>query len=228
MQRNRSTPAGRGNYNSRMAGPADNVEPHALQLTPQLLIAAYCQGVFPMARSRHAPTIEWFSPDPRAILPLERFHCPRTVRQRMRQGCFDIRRDTAFAEVIAACSEPRAQHIDTWINRQVRRAYTELHEHGHAHSVEAWRDGRLVGGLYGVALGGAFFGESMFHRPDLGGTDASKVCLAHLVEHLTVRGFVLLDIQTHSPHMARFGAIDIARREYLRRLERALKVEARW
>ena len=211
-----------------MAGHWDDVEPRTLQLTPQLLIAAYAQGVFPMARSRHAPVIEWYSPDPRGILPLDNFHCPRTLRQRIRQNLFDIRRDTAFAEVIAACAQPRPGHPDTWINREIRHAYAQLHEMGFAHCVEAWREGQLVGGLYGVALGGAFFGESMFHRPDLGGTDASKVCLVHLVEHLKSRGFTLLDTQMTSPHLQRFGATEVSRRKYLKLLENALEIDAKW
>ena len=200
--------------------------PRPLELTPRLLVAAYCQGVFPMARSRHAGSVQWFSPDPRAVLPLDTFHCPRTLRQRVRRGEFDVRFDTAFERVIRACSEPRPDHPDTWINREIVAAYTELHRQGIAHSVEAWREGRLVGGLYGVAQGGAFFGESMFHRPDLGGTDASKVCLVHLVDHLRERGFALLDVQMNSPHMRRFGVIDIPRRRYLRYLEEALRMEA--
>lgn len=199
-----------------------------MQLTSELLIAAYQQGVFPMARSRHARVIDWYSPDPRAVLPLDRFHCPRTLRQRIARNEFELRHDTAFDEVVAACAEPRKGHPDTWINREIRRAYGELHAAGQAHSVEAWREGRLVGGLYGVHLGGAFFGESMFHRADLGGTDASKVCLAHLVDHLRSRGFILLDVQTNSSHMARFGVIDIPRRCYLQLLEQALKVAAQW
>lgn len=211
-----------------MAGHGEDVERGVLQLTPQLLVAAYCQGVFPMARSRHAATIEWYSPDPRGILPLDRFHCPRTLRQRVRSGVFEVRHDTAFAEVIASCAQPRPDHVDTWINREIRQAYGELHELGFAHSVEAWRDGRLVGGLYGVALGGAFFGESMFHRPEVGGTDASKVCLVKLVEHLRERGFTLLDTQMTSAHMARFGATEVSRRQYLKLLEKALEIEARW
>lgn len=204
------------------------VEPQELEPTPRLLIAAYCQGVFPMARSRHASGVEWFSPDPRAILPLDRFRCPRTLRQKVRQGLFEIRHDTAFEQVVRSCATPRRLERETWINDQIIEAYTDLHEMGLAHSVEAWRNGRLVGGLYGVAINAAFFGESMFHRPDLGGTDASKVCLVHLVEHLKTRGYTLLDVQTNSDHMARFGTIDIPRRQYLRRLEKALEKEVTW
>ncbi|MBI1367630.1 MAG: leucyl/phenylalanyl-tRNA--protein transferase [Planctomycetes bacterium] len=199
--------------------------PRELTLTPQLLVAAYCQGVFPMARSRHAPGVEWFSPDPRAVLPLDRFKCPRTLRQAVERRLFDIRHDTAFADVITACSHKRPGHPETWINRQIIESFIELHELGVAHSVEAWRDGQLVGGLYGVAIGGAFCGESMFHRPDLGGTNASKVCLAHLVAHMKSRGFILLDVQMNSDHMRRFGTVEIPRKEYLRRLTDAIAMD---
>ena len=202
--------------------------PNPLQLTPELLVAAYGQGVFPMARSRHAVGVEWFSPDPRTILPLDGFHCPRTVRQRWRQGVFEIRYDSAFDQVIRACAEPREDHADTWINTEIIDIYGELHRRGQAHSVEAWLDGNLVGGLYGVALGGAFFGESMFHRPDLGGTDASKICLVDLVERLKTRRFILLDVQLNSDHMQQFGTVDVPRGEYQRLLDAAVGVEATW
>jgi len=203
-------------------------EPEDLELTPQLLVAAYCQGVFPMARSRHSPIVEWYSPDPRAILPLDRFRCPKNVAKKYRNGAFDIRHDSRFRDVIEACGDPRPGHPDTWINSDIVDAFCDLHDLGVAHSVEAWRDGALVGGLYGVALGGAFFGESMFHRAHLGGTDASKVCLAHLVDHLNDRGYVLLDVQMNSPHMEQFGTVDIRRGEYLRLLEGALQIDATW
>lgn len=198
-----------------------------LELTPQLLLAAYCQGMFPMARSRHARSIEWFSPDPRAVLPLDQFRCPRGVRSRLRRGAFEIRHDTAFEAVITACSEPRPGHPETWINQAILNAYVALHRLGYAHSVEAWRDGRLVGGLYGVRVGGAFCGESMFHLPGPG-TDASKVCLAHLVDHLIAREFTLLDVQINSDHMARFGAVDIPRQQYIAELNFALGLDVTW
>ncbi len=200
---------------------------HPLQLTAQLLIAAYCQGVFPMARSRHAHEVDWYSPDPRAILPLDQFTCPRSLRQAAAKSHIEIRRDTAFNTVIRSCALPRTREHDTWINDQIIEAFTALHELGHAHSIEAWRDGHLVGGLYGVALGGAFFGESMFHTPGPG-TDASKICLTHLITHLREKGFALLDVQINSPHMRRFGTIDIPRKQYLSRLEDALKLDVKW
>lgn len=187
-------------------------------LSPHLVLAAYAQGLFPM--DIHG-TIRWFSPDPRAILPLDAFHVPRTLRQVVRQGRFEIRTDTSFGDVIRACGRRRE---GTWIGRGIIDCYVRLHELGYAHSVEAWLEGRLAGGLYGVALGGAFFGESMFHVE----RDASKAALVALVERLRGGGFVLLDVQYTNPHLARFGAVDIPRSEYLGRLRRALNVTARW
>mgnify|MGYP006299424513 CR=1 FL=1 len=198
------------------------------QLTPRLLVAAYAQGCFPMARSAGSRDIHWFSPDPRAVIPLDKFHVPRTLRQKVRQGVFDVRFDTAFEQVIRRCAEPREDDCETWINDEIVEAYTQLHRLGLAHSVEAWRAGGLVGGLYGVALNGAFFGESMFHDPAAGGTDASKVCLVHLVEHLKRRGFTLLDIQWITRHLRRFGAVEIPRRRYMRMLTSALDSSASW
>lgn len=202
------------------------------QLTARLLVAAYSQGMFPMARSRHSRIIEWYRPDPRAILPLEGFHCPDTVRAKIRQGVFEIRHDRAFRQVMLGCARPRPRkqndNSGTWINDAIVRGYTELHQMGLAHSVEAWREGKLVGGLYGVSLGGAFCGESMFHDPELGGTDASKCCLAHLVAHLKARGYTLLDVQMHTPHMARFGAIEIPLDQYMAMLKDALERNVSW
>ena len=202
-----------------------------------MLMQAYRQGLFPMARSRHGP-IDWYSPDPRAILPLEQFRVSRSLRRRVAAGTFRVTRDVAFGRVIEACAQPRAYASETWINDTIIGAYTQLHDLGVAHSVEAWpaggADGRdavptteareLVGGLYGVALGGAFFGESMFSHQ----TDASKVCLVHLVDHLRRQGFVLLDVQFATPHLARFGIEEVPRRRYLRRLAEALALDVRW
>lgn len=190
------------------------------RLTPDLLLWAYSQGFFPMASGRRG-RVGWHDPDPRAILPLETFHVPHTLRRRVRSDSYDIRFDTAFACVIRACAEPRSYQRETWINDEIIDAYTELHHNGHAHSVEAWtRDDepKLVGGLYGVSIGAAFFGESMFCRA----TDASKVCLVHLVERLRARKFLLLDTQISNPHMAQFGVIEIPRAEYREALTRAL------
>ena len=181
-------------------------------LDPDLLIQGYRLGVFPMAT--RDDSIEWFSPDPRAILPLENFHVPHALRRLMRRKTFEATIDTTFPEVIRSC----AQRKNTWINREIIDSYTRLHELGHAHSVEIWKEQRLAGGLYGVAVGGAFFGESMFHRV----TDASKVALVALVEHLRVRKFVLLDTQWLTPHLQQFGAVQISRSHYLRLLRRAV------
>ena len=201
-----------------------------LDLTPQLLVRAYRTGIFPMACSRTGP-IEWHSPDPRAILPLEAgaFHVPKSLARRVRSDRFTITRNQAFDRVIRACAEPRRHHHDTWINPLLIAVYSELHRQGLAHSVEAWVEGTdegrlLVGGLYGVALSGAFFGESMFKRA----TDASKVCLVELVEHLRGRGFVLLDVQFSHPHLEQFGVAEIRRDHYLRRLEAALRLKVTW
>ncbi|GMU21236.1 MAG: leucyl/phenylalanyl-tRNA--protein transferase [Phycisphaerae bacterium] len=186
-----------------------------MTLTPELLLSAYIQGIFPMDVSG---TIQWFSPDPRAIIPLEGFVVSRSLRQAWRRGQFEIRVNSAFEAVIRACAQ---REEETWISEEIIAGYTRLHELGWAHSVESWREGELAGGLYGVAVGGAFFGESMFHRQ----TDASKIALVALVERMRERGFVLLDIQFMTEHLARFGAVEIPRREYLRRLEAAIRID---
>jgi len=182
-------------------------------LTPEMVLQGYCAGLFPMADETGA--IHWFSPNPRCIFPLDRFHVPRSVRQTIRRGKFEVRVNTAFDEVIAGCAD---RPEGTWISPQIMRVYRALHRLGYAHSVESWHQGQLAGGLYGVAIGGAFFGESMFTRV----TDASKVALVALVERLRNRGFTLLDTQWQTPHLARFGAVNIPRAEYLRRLRSAL------
>lgn len=189
-------------------------------LTPALIDRAYRQGIFPMADDDG--TILWYSPDPRAIIPLEpeAFHVPRSLRQTIRQGRFEIRIDHDFAGVMAGC----ADRTETWISAAITRVYGAMHRQGWAHSVEAWQEGHLVGGLYGVSLGGAFMGESMFSRA----TDASKVCLVALVERLRARGYTLLDSQFHTPHLARFGLRLIPRRVYLDRLADALRRDCRF
>ncbi len=192
------------------------------QLTPELLLRAYAAGIFPMAESRNDPNIFWVDPEVRAILPLEEFRVPRSLRKTVRRGVFEVRCDTAFARVIRACAEVTPGRRDTWINDEIIAAYSALHELGHAHSVECWRGGKLVGGLYGVALGGAFCGESMFSRH----TDASKTALVHLVARLRLGGFTLLDVQFATDHLRRFGAVEIPARQYLRRLSEALEVGA--
>jgi leucyl/phenylalanyl-tRNA--protein transferase len=181
-------------------------------IPPELLLEAYASGIFPMGMEDG--TIRWFSPDPRGILPLEEFHAPHGLKRALKNPGWELRTDTAFDEVVGAC----AAREETWITPLIRKAYRDLFTAGHAHSVEIWRDGHLAGGLYGVALGGAFFGESMFHRV----TDASKVALWHLVRILREGGFTLLDTQWTTEHLEQFGAIEIPRAEYLERLGEAL------
>ncbi|MEW6251172.1 MAG: leucyl/phenylalanyl-tRNA--protein transferase [Planctomycetota bacterium] len=193
-----------------------------LPLTPELVLAGYRAGIFPMGVE--GGEIAWFSPDPRCIIPLqpvEAFRTPRSLRQTIRRGAFEIRVNSAFAEVVAGCAD---RDEGTWISPEIAAVYTELHRRGYAHSVEAWHAGALAGGLYGVVIGGAFFGESMFTRV----TDASKVALVRLVERLRERGFVLLDTQWSTPHLARFGAVEIRRREYLLRLKSAVGLPRRF
>jgi leucyl/phenylalanyl-tRNA--protein transferase len=191
------------------------------RLTPDILIAAYSQGIFPMADD--GGTLGWYEPTIRAVIPLDGFRTPRRLARTVRSGRFEVRYDTAFAEVMRACAAPAPDRESTWISDEMVRAYGELHRLGMAHSVECWREGRLVGGLYGVAIRGLFAGESMFHRE----RDASKVALVHLVERLRRGGFTLLDSQyIVGDHMLQFGTIEIPRAEYHRRLRRALAVEA--
>lgn len=190
----------------------------------ELLVSAYARGWFPMAAE--PGEIRWYSPDPRGIIPLDRFHVPARLARRLRSHRFEVAIDRDFAAVIRACAgvERGADEDGTWIDDEIRESYEALHQAGLAHSVEVWQDGRLAGGLYGVSLGGAFFGESMFHYV----TDASKVALAALVERLRARGHRLLDVQWVTPHLQRFGAIEIPRRRYLKLLDAALDVEARF
>lgn len=192
------------------------------RIPTDLLLKAYASGVFPMAESADDPEVFWVRPEARGIIPLDAFRTSHSLRKTIRRRHFDIRIDTDFAGVMAACAEERDNRRSTWINGPILEAYVELHRLGHAHSVEAWREERLVGGLYGVTLGRAFFGESMFSRE----TDASKVCLVHLVERLRERGFVLLDTQFTTDHLKRFGAVDVPRRQYERLLEEALQGRA--
>jgi leucyl/phenylalanyl-tRNA--protein transferase len=190
-----------------------DARPQRTMIPVDLVLQAYQQGWFPMGDDR-APGIEWYSPDPRGVLPLESFHVPSRLQRVIRQGRFEVRVNQSFPEVLAAC----AARGETWITEEIAGTYLELHRLGFAHAVEAWHEGVLAGGLYGVALGGAFFGESMFHRV----TDASKVALHGLVERLRSRGFTLLDTQWVTPHLRQFGAVEIPRARYLRLLQRAL------
>ncbi|MFH1796203.1 MAG: leucyl/phenylalanyl-tRNA--protein transferase [Pseudomonadota bacterium] len=194
------------------------------RIPTDLLLKAYASGVFPMADSADDPEVFWVRPESRGVVPLDAFHVPKSLAKVVRQGRFEIAFDRDFSGVIEGCAESRDVRRSTWINGPIREAYGRLFELGNCHTVEAWRDGRLVGGLYGVSLGRAFFGESMFSRE----TDASKVCLVHLVERLRERGFVLLDTQFTTEHLKRFGAVDVPRRKYERMLEEALSGEARF
>lgn len=183
-------------------------------IDPDLLLRGYAIGVFPMSDGRDAPDVFWVEPKRRAILPLDGFHVSRSLRKSVRSGTFTVTRDRAFAQVVAQC----AMRSETWINPAIEQSYQDLHARGHAHSVEVWQDDMLVGGLYGVRLGGAFFGESMFSTV----TDASKVALAWLVARLKVGGFSLLDCQFMTDHLASLGAIEISQKRYLELLSVAL------
>lgn len=193
-----------------------------MELTPDLLLRAYAVGIFPMAESRRDPEIHWIDPELRGVIPLEDFHVPRRLRRRLRRGDFRVTADVAFAEVIAGCAEPSEDRPDTWINPTIERLYKELADMGFAHSIECWQGPELVGGLYGVALGGAFFGESMFSRV----SDASKAALVHLIMRLNKGGFKLLDTQFTTPHLNQFGATDIRRDQYRHLLSQAVPAPA--
>jgi len=201
-----------------------------MKITADLLLNAYCQGLFPMADGREGD-IGWYSPDPRAIQPfiggdpLGCFKVRRSLAKRVRNAGYAVTSDRCFAEVIHACATaPRGDGQGTWISPKIEKLYCELHRHGFAHSVEAWQGDQLIGGLYGVAIGAAFFGESMFSRQP----DASQVCYVHLVEHLRRRSYQLLDVQFVNPHIAQFGVIEVPRDEYMAMLERAIEKDAVW
>ncbi len=189
-----------------------------IDLEPEVLVEAYCRGVFPMTDPDGQ--IRWYTADPRGIIPLDAFHIPGSLAQLMRSPKlpFELHINRDFESTMRECMACRD---NTWISDALIRAYMRLHKRGLAHSVEVWKEGRLAGGLYGVAIGGAFFGESMFHRE----RDASKVALVHLVNRLRQRGFVLLDCQAKTPHLARFGCIEIPARQYLARLQKAIRLE---
>ncbi|MEM9421446.1 MAG: leucyl/phenylalanyl-tRNA--protein transferase [Pseudomonadota bacterium] len=192
------------------------------RLTTDLLLQAYRIGYFPMAEDRFARDVFWVRPEMRGILPLEHFHIPRSLKKVVRQDRFEVKVDTAFAAVMEGCAMPQTEREQTWINRQILDAYVELNAQGHAHSVESWHDGELVGGLYGVSIGGVFFGESMFSTV----TNASKVALVHLVARLKAGGYRVLDTQFQNDHLVQFGTEEIPAREYQARLDGALSVEA--
>lgn len=192
-----------------------------VEITPEVLLKAYACGIFPMAESADDPGLFWIEPELRGVVPLDGFQVSARLARTVRADVFEIRVDSAFDAVLDGCASPAPGRMKTWINGRIRRLYRDLYDLGHCHSVEAWADGRLVGGLYGVRLGGAFFGESMFHTA----RDASKVALVHLVARLRHGGFRLLDTQFVTDHLRRFGATETPRREYHRMLERALEVE---
>ena len=197
--------------------PAKNVE-----LTPDLALRAYAAGIFPMAEGRGELDVFWVDPDMRGLIPLNDFHVPKRLKKIVRQGIFEIRYDTAFELVIRACAEERDDNGDTWINEKIINLYLELYQLDHAHSVECWRNGRLVGGLYGISLGAAFFGESMFSRE----TNASKVALVYLIARMHMGGYRLLDTQFVTDHLKQFGAIEITRQNYRALLDDALSNDA--
>lgn len=185
---------------------------------------AYAAGIFPMAQSRSDPELFWIDPEWRGVIPLDEFHVPRRLKRTVRQNRFEVTSNKAFAEVVDACAESDKGRPDSWINDEIANAYRELARLGHAYSIECWREGILAGGLYGVSLGGAFFGESMFTRQ----RDASKVALVHLVARLQCGGYTLLDSQFTTQHLQQFGAIEMTREAYKRLLAKALEVEARF
>ena len=196
----------------------------APEITPEILLKAYAAGIFPMAEDEDDPTLFWVEPRERGIMPLDGFRIGRRLARTVRADPFDVRVDHDFDAVIAGCAAPRRDRDRTWISERIRRLYGELFDLGQCHTVETYRAGRLVGGLYGVRLGAAFFGESMFHRE----RDASKVALVHLVARLKRGGFRLLDTQFVTQHLAQFGALEVPRREYKRLLAAALDEPAEW
>jgi leucyl/phenylalanyl-tRNA---protein transferase len=193
-----------------------------LEITPQVLLKAYACGIFPMAESAHDPALYWIEPQARGILPLRRVHVPKRLKRTLRHAPYEILVDTDFHGVLDGCAQSRPGRRSTWINQRIRGLYAELFELGHCHTVEVWHDGRLAGGLYGVELGGAFFGESMFSNL----RDASKIALIHLCARLAHGGFTLLDTQFVTDHLRQFGTIEVERTEFHHELEKALKVKA--
>lgn len=193
-----------------------------VEITPQLLLKAYAIGIFPMAESVDDPGMFWVEPEMRGILPLNNFHIPRSLKKSFRRSDLEVKVDSDFEAVVAACAGDGIKRDGTWINRRIRNLYSELFEMGFCHSVETWHDGKLVGGLYGVSLGGAFFGESMFSKR----TDASKIALIHLVYRMRQGKFRLLDTQFTTEHLERFGVVEIPRDDYRKLLENAISADA--
>ncbi len=199
-------------------------DPFKIELTPELIIRAYRAGIFPMAEDAKDEDVFWVSPEMRGILPLDGFHLSASLRKAIRKTAFEIKVDTDFAGIIEGCATVGSDRDSTWINHTIRKVYGELFRRGIVHTVEVWDGPDLVGGLYGLAIGGAFFGESMFHRR----TNASKMAMAHLVERLRTGGFVLLDTQFVTDHLASLGGVEIPRAEYEDRLGEALLLEGDW
>ena len=197
------------------------MKPALVEITPEVLLKAYACGIFPMAESADDPALYWIEPERRGVLPLDSFHVPSRLKRTVRQDRYRVVCDADFDAVIDACAEPAAGRARTWINTRIRALYRGLYVRGHCHTVEVYEEGDLVGGLYGVSLGGAFFGESMFHRV----RDASKIALVHLVARLKAGGFKLLDTQFVTDHLKTFGAIEVPRRQYHKLLEAALAGE---
>ena len=197
---------------------------HAAEITPDILLKAYAAGIFPMAEDANDPSLFWVEPRERGIIPLDGFHISKRLARTVRSDVFQVRVDQNFDAVIAGCAAPAADREKTWISRRIRELYGELFDAGYCHTVEVYQEGRLVGGLYGVRLNGAFFGESMFHTE----RDASKVALVHLVARLRRGGFSLLDTQFVTSHLAQFGATEVPRRAYKQMLRNAMEHSADW
>ncbi|MBJ7577912.1 leucyl/phenylalanyl-tRNA--protein transferase [Devosia sp. MC532] len=202
----------------------DPQDPFDIELTPELIIRAYCSGIFPMAEDATDENVFWVSPEERGIIPLENFHASKSLRKTIRKSGWTIRVDSDWDGILDGCSTVGKDRNSTWINSTIRSVYGELFERGIAHTVEVWDGEQLVGGLYGLAIGGAFFGESMFHRQ----TDASKAAMAHLVDRLRAGNFVLLDTQFLTPHLASLGGIEIPREDYEERLAKSLEHMGDW
>lgn len=194
---------------------------HDIEITPHVLLKAYACGIFPMAESADDPALYWIEPDQRGVIPLDRFHLPRRLARTIRSNKFDVRIDHDFEAVIDACAETAPGRTKTWINEPIRALYGALFRLGHCHTIETWQNNKLVGGLYGIHIGGAFFGESMFHRV----RDASTVALTYLAARLVTGGFELLDCQFITDHLRRFGAVEIRREDYSKLLEHARNQE---
>ncbi|WP_423067805.1 leucyl/phenylalanyl-tRNA--protein transferase [Devosia sp. CN2-171] len=197
-------------------------DPFAIELTPELIVRAYQAGIFPMAEDADSPDLFWVSPQKRGIIPLDDFHISRTLRKTLRSHPYEVKVDTDFAATIEGCATAGVDRESTWINPEIRRLYGALFERRFVHTVEVWDGPDLVGGLYGVSLGAAFFGESMFHRK----TDCSKIAMAHLLHRLVAGGYRLLDTQFVTDHLRTFGGIEIPREDYEARLAEALKHSA--